>query len=152
MTYLLDTERAKGIADHPIAVKKYLMAVRDNVLPSGVGKIIEGHVMRFAGELGVSVQAVNEGLEKAMKLGRIDNIPSSINPSLITTIFYLPTKADVDEAEDELRKTSSDELIALDPVLDQVKADFTKAGKPLKDNWRDITIRNIEIWFKKKGE
>ncbi|MFZ4440838.1 MAG: hypothetical protein ACOYOS_20685, partial [Syntrophales bacterium] len=95
MTYRLDTERAKGIADHPIAVKKYLIAVRDNVPPSGAGKIIEGHVRRFAGELGVSVQFVNEGLEKALKLGRIENISSSANPSPHTTIFYLPTKADV---------------------------------------------------------
>lgn len=151
-TYRLDTERAKGLADHPAAVKKYLMAVRDNVPPSGVGKIIEGHVRRFAGELGVSVQAVNEGLKKAWTLGKIDNMPSSPNAAPHTTSpLSVPQKADVDYAEEQLRKTSFAEVIGLDAVLDQVEANFTKAGKSLKENWREITKRNIEIWFSKNN-
>lgn len=61
-----------------------------------------------------------------------------------------PTKDDVDAAELQLRKTSPDEVIGTDAVLDQIEDNFKKAGKPLKENWRDITKRNIPIWFSKK--
>jgi hypothetical protein len=62
---------------------------------------------------------------------------------------YLPSKEDVDAAELQVRKTASGELIDLDVVLDQVKTDFEKADKPLKEDWRDITKQNIPIWFSK---
>lgn len=61
---------------------------------------------------------------------------------------YLPEKSHIELAESQLRK-SDDEFIDREVVLDQVEANFTKAGKPLKDNWRNITRRNIEIWFGK---
>ena len=60
---------------------------------------------------------------------------------------YLPCKGDVDAAELQVRTTSSDEVIDSDAVLDQLKKDFEKAGKPLKENWREITKQNIPIWF-----
>ena len=65
-----------------------------------------------------------------------------------STIFYLPTKADIEFVESTLRK-SLDEVIGIEDVLDQVVTNFKKDGKPLKENWRQITSRNIELWFGK---
>lgn len=62
---------------------------------------------------------------------------------------YLPCKEDVDAAELQVRKTTSGEVIDLDAVLDQVKTDFEKAGKSIKENWREITKHKIPIWFGK---
>ncbi|MBI2354846.1 MAG: hypothetical protein HYV06_07440 [Deltaproteobacteria bacterium] len=62
----------------------------------------------------------------------------------------LPNKEDVDAAELQSRKTSTAEVIDLDNVLDQVKENFEKADKPLKENWREITKQNIKIWFCKR--
>lgn len=62
-------------------------------------------------------------------------------------VLHLPGKADIDNAEAQLRKTFSGEVIDLDAVLDQVEDDFKRMGKSFKENWRQITRRNIEIWF-----
>lgn len=62
---------------------------------------------------------------------------------------YLPGKSDVDHAESQMRKISS-EIIGLETVLDQVENNFKKAGKALRENWRAITKQNIKIWFSKK--
>jgi len=64
-------------------------------------------------------------------------------------INYLPTKADIDFADSQLRKTSG-EVIGTEAILDQAEVNFDKEGKPLKENWREITRRNTEIWFGKK--
>lgn len=61
-------------------------------------------------------------------------------------VQYLPTKADVEFAESQLRK-SSDEVIGMKNVLDQVEVNFNQAEKELKEDWREITRKNIEIWF-----
>lgn len=61
---------------------------------------------------------------------------------------YLPTREDVELAESQLR-TSPDEVISIAAVLDQIEINVKKAGKFLKENWREITKRNIiEIWFR----
>lgn len=62
---------------------------------------------------------------------------------------YLPRKVDIEDAIKQLRKFS-DEIIYRDDVLGQVEKIFKKAGKPLKENWREITKLNFEIWFPKK--
>lgn len=62
---------------------------------------------------------------------------------------FLPQKANIEFAESQLRK-SPEEVIGIEIVLDQVEANFVKAGKLLKANWREITKRNIEIWFSKQ--
>ncbi|MFZ4440839.1 MAG: hypothetical protein ACOYOS_20690 [Syntrophales bacterium] len=66
-----------------------------------------------------------------------------------TNSSLLPENSDVDYAEMQLRKTSSDEVIGVDAVLDQIEDNFKIMGKPFKKNWREITKRNIEIWFGK---
>jgi len=71
------------------------------------------------------------------------------NKNNLSSIFYLPTKADVEYHESLLRK-SPDEIISIDAVLDQIDFFFALEGKSLKANWREITKRNIEIWFGKK--
>lgn len=67
-------------------------------------------------------------------------------------VLHLPGKADVDQAEEQLRKSSSDEVIGLDAVLDQVEANFKKIDKRMKENWRQITRHNIELWFGKEKQ
>lgn len=67
----------------------------------------------------------------------------------IISCEYLPTKDDVDSAEWHLRSTSPNEVIDPDAVLDLMESDFKNAGKPLKENWREITKLNIPMWFSK---
>lgn len=62
---------------------------------------------------------------------------------------YLPGKNDIEEAESQLRKAAY-EIICCDAVLDQVEIDFKREGKKFKENWREITKRNVEFWFGKK--
>lgn len=69
------------------------------------------------------------------------------NPTILKR--HLPEKSDIEFAESQRRKTA-DEIIGLETVLDQVEINFKKAGKPLKENWREITKQNIKIWFSKK--
>lgn len=64
-------------------------------------------------------------------------------------VLYLPTKADVEFAESQLRKLS-DEVIGMEDVLDQIIVNFNKSGKELKEDWREITKQNIKKWFGKK--
>ncbi len=66
-------------------------------------------------------------------------------------VFHIPEKADIESAEWPLRK-SPDEVVGIEDVLDQVEANFKKDGKPLKVNWRQITRRNIELWFGKEKQ
>lgn len=80
------------------------------------------------------------------KMEQIMGRPVS-SPSDDSSAFYLPIKADVELAESQSRK-STDEFIGINVVLDQVEENFRNAGKPLKPNWREITKRNIEIWFR----
>ena len=82
-------------------------------------------------------------MEQIIRGDTADN--SSPSPAL-----YLPNKADVEFVESQLRK-SLDEVIGIEDVLDQVEVNFSKAGKPIKDNWREITRRNIEIWFGRRS-
>lgn len=60
----------------------------------------------------------------------------------------LPEKSDIELAESQLRKTLG-EIIGLEIVLDQVEINFKKAGKTLRENWRELSRQNIKIWFKK---
>lgn len=88
------------------------------------------------------------------KLRLVSNVSSTNNASHQTSPQphdngNLPCKEDVDAAELQVRKTISGEVIDLDAVLDQVKTDFERAGKSIKENWREITKQNIPIWFGK---
>lgn len=151
MKYRLDTKRAKGIADHPTYVKDYAVAVCSGVPHTEKGKIIVKPVKRFAEDLGVPVRAVCEGLVKALNTGRVDRIPSPTDDSPHMPTPSIPQKTDVDFALSQLR-TSPHEEIGINAVLDQVESNFNANGKLLKENWRNITQRNIiNNWFSTKG-
>ena len=60
---------------------------------------------------------------------------------------YLPGKDDFEVAYRSL--TSFGDDCGLDAILDLVERNATAAGYSLKNNWRTITERNIEIWSKK---
>jgi len=63
---------------------------------------------------------------------------------------YSPLKSDIEKAESQIRRCP-DEVIGIDAVLKQMEEHFRKAGKQLKPNWREITRKNIEIWFSKNN-
>lgn len=86
------------------------------------------------------------------KMRLVSNVSGTNNATQQTSaqphdISYFPNKEDIDVAESQLRKTSSDEVIDVETVLDQILINFEKAGKPLKENWREATKQNIKIWF-----
>jgi len=88
------------------------------------------------------------------KLRLVSNVSSINNASLqnpypLEINSYYPTKEDVDAAELILRETSSGEVTNIEAVINQLEKKFEEDGKPLKENWRDITKRNIPIWFSK---
>lgn len=57
---------------------------------------------------------------------------------------YLPTEGDFKTAYQQIAKPGQE--ISVDAVLDQIEIDAKKAGRNLKEDWRIITERNIEIW------
>jgi len=61
---------------------------------------------------------------------------------------YLPNKEDFESAYRTL--TRPGETISIDSVLDQLENNAKKMGRSLKNNWRTITEKNIEIWSKKR--
>lgn len=91
---------------------------------------------------------------KLEKLGM--NLPKGLNKDRQTAMGKnldsneIPSRIDIELAESEVRR-SHDEVIGREVVLDQIMVNFDKAGKQLDPNWREITIRNIAIWFDKKG-
>jgi hypothetical protein len=62
-------------------------------------------------------------------------------------ISDLPTKEDFESAYKML--THHGESISIDAVLDQIETNAIENGLTLKNNWRVITEKNIEIWAKK---
>jgi hypothetical protein len=95
-------------------------------------------------------------LEKDHKVDLYQYVGKGINTSPPDEAFpikqqfktHLPNKEDIEYAESMLRK-STEEIISRDAVLNQVEINFRRIEKQLKENWREITIRNIGIWFEK---
>ena len=91
-------------------------------------------------------EEIAEGIGKLFQeIERIDVSTTSDQSS--HPALYLPTEANVEFAESQLRK-SPEEVIGIEDVLNQIEEHFQKAGKQLKPNWREITRKNIGIWFK----
>ena len=59
---------------------------------------------------------------------------------------YIPTKDDFASAYRMI--CPSGDRIHINSVLDQIEINITNSGYNLKNNWRLITERNIEIWVK----
>jgi hypothetical protein len=86
------------------------------------------------------------GADINLCLGKGTSTDSSLPVNADSSIGEIPNKEDVEAAESQLRK-NSDEIIGIETVLDQIENNFKKSGKPLKNNWLNITRKNIEIWF-----
>ena len=76
-----------------------------------------------------------------------DNSEGSTSALASSSQGSLPGKEDFEVAYRSL--TSFGDVCALDAILDLVERNATAAGYFLKNNWRKITERNIEIWSKK---
>jgi len=85
-----------------------------------------------------------------LKLGSIDKKGASLsrtnpdNNQIKIAGSYLPNKEDFKSAYRML--TRPGEPISLDAALNQIEINTKKEGHVLKDSWRIITERNIEIW------
>jgi len=149
---------AAGIA------RRELIHITKSKMFSGANQLrfIYGTERRYEGE---AENAWNRGVNLIKRLGitqkrknwndlpeeDLTDLSQNIEPSgdkIRDSVSYLPIKADVEFAESQLRK-SSEEVIDIENVLDQLELNFNKILKPLKENWREITRRNIRIWFGK---
>lgn len=143
INYQLDTERAKKVADHPNWVKKRLAAYR-----TGVDSKVVRAIKDFADILNVDFQTVIDGLERALELGRVaGNIDKPTEETRKINNFsnkYIPNFNDFKLAYRTIAKLGQE--ASLDAVLDQIETTATKAGHNLKESWRMVTERNIEIW------
>jgi len=64
-----------------------------------------------------------------------------------TLAVYLPTKEDFESAYRMLARMGVE--ISVDTILDKIETNANDSNTLLKDNWRIITEKNIEIWSKK---
>jgi hypothetical protein len=60
---------------------------------------------------------------------------------------YIPTKADCEEAIEELRHINSISHISENEVLNRLETNFKNNGITMKDNWKYVTKVNFKIWF-----
>lgn len=94
-----------------------------------------------------------EGLQTVVtevkKHENLITVEKAISQSSSITEEYLPNKGDIDLADSQLREFP-EEVIGIEDIFDQVEVNFNKAGKSLKENWREIIRENVEIWFGKK--
>lgn len=82
------------------------------------------------------------------KMDGISNEDMSIAINRENSIDYLPNRDDFQKAYKTIARQG--EYIPIDKVLDQIKIDATILGHKLKNNWKEITERNIENWSKMK--
>ncbi|GEM_PF-1720637 len=84
---------------------------------------------------------------------KILEIPNTIKPaeekfvkqdSNKTKSDYIPTEEDYEMAYKKIAKPG--EEIDVNKLLDKLHEELTKQGKVLDQNWRKITIKNIEKW------
>jgi hypothetical protein len=91
----------------------------------------------YANNSFIRIEGVNDKI-------RPDKADDKIGESLASIANYLPTKMDVDTALHQMPHG----VRGIDAILDQVEKNILADGRILKDNWRMITERNIQIWFK----
>ena len=61
-------------------------------------------------------------------------------------VNYLPSKADVERANNLILTCGGN--LELEDVLNMIEKNCLEKGETLKQNWKMITERNIEMWFK----
>lgn len=60
---------------------------------------------------------------------------------------YLPTEADCEIALKTLRKSKKGSSVSKEDLFDWLKRHFKDKGISMKNNWKVITERNLNIWF-----
>lgn len=142
-----------------IPINKSGKASYDKSMGQGFHHLPFNFTYKSAFESGFSVGLLADDLIAVMDASRKDNLEwrawiakkreleDSATLTQVNSTCVYPNKEDIDAAESQLRKTSSDEVIDVEAVLDQILINFEKAGKPLKEDWREATKQNIKIWF-----
>ncbi len=148
--YRLDTARAKGVSDHPARVREYLVANRAGVPPQGYANTIKKHIEEFSKVLALDVQAVNNGLEKALELGRVAgnfDKPTEGNRNIKKEVVLgeVPTTEEIEKILRPLGGEAHEDFFKA-----AVVATFTKEGRTLNTNWWEIIKRKFGEWSKKR--
>lgn len=143
INYRLDIKRVKGVADHPNWVKKHLAAYR-----TGVDSKVVRDIKRFAAILKVDSQAVIDGLDKALELGRVAgniNKPTEESRNIKKEVVRgeIPTREEVKQILRSLGGEADEDVFKAAVVVD-----FAKRGRTLNPNWWEITKRNLIEWSK----
>lgn len=105
--------------------------------------------MKYQGFTGIGKERIRKIIND---FGSVSNFikhkfPNSQEDSPDVNPPYLPTKRDFEIAYSMIAILG--EEVHENKVLDQIKANARDSGKMLKDNWRNITLRNIvEHWTK----
>ena len=149
INYRLDTEMAKGVSDHPARVREYLVANRAGVTPKGYANTIKKHIEEFSKVLALDVRDVNDGLEKALELGRVAgnfDKPTEETRNIKKEVVRgeIPTREDVERVLRPRGGEASEDVFKA-----AVVADFAEKGRTPNPNWWEITKRNLIEWSKK---
>ena len=99
----------------------------------------------------LAVQIINEALiDMAIKYGIVAR-PAKVLKNKVEPIEennYLPTRIDCERAAKKLLGSNSKDEIDLLELLDKIEDDLEKSGRTLANDWRLITEKKLNIWFK----
>ena len=145
----LDTARAKGVADHFNGLRQFYEFGKE---PNVWIKRLCDEFRRFAVENSLNGDELIRNIIKLTDRHlhgtgayRFD-IPIQTH-TMTKDDACLPTKEDFESAYRTL--TRPGQSISIDVVLDQIETNAKNKSLTLKNNWRMITEKNIEIWSKK---
>jgi hypothetical protein len=146
----LDTARKKGVADHFNGLREAYI--------SGLGGQWLKKIMWDCQQLanGNPQLDVDEMIKKIInwteKKGRIAKALENNTAPRVTNLSesrgFLPSKENCEYAYRMLSRLG--ESVSVDEILDLVEINCKENGHSLKNNWRVITEKNIELWAKKE--
>jgi hypothetical protein len=150
-TIRLDTKRAETGRFTPGHFKGLRQYFENGIEPKKWVKNIADECRKFA--LDNSLDS-DELIKNVIKLtdksaNETDSYLTEISKQILNQrqeTSCIPTKEDFESAYRTL--TRPGESISIDAVLDQIETSAIEKGFALKNNWRMITKKNIEIWLK----
>lgn len=78
---------------------------------------------------------------------KLDRVKTIKKPSETSEKNYLPTKSDCKLALNALKSERKVSSATREDLFEWLEQHFQKKGFSMKDNWKVITERNLELWF-----